>query len=182
MIGLGGALWSATRAFVGLQSSLDDIWEIHIDERSKLPAQRAKALAGIVLLGGAQVVSITLTALVNRAGLPDAGRVLLTVGAVAINIAVIAVLYRLMTSASPTWRDVAPGAVIAGIAYSLLQYAGTWIVESISDNAGETYGTFAIVLGIVTWLGFVAIATIMSAELNAAIVRRRPTEQQTIAD
>ena len=87
-----------------------------------------------------------------------------------------------MTSASPTWRDVAPGAVIAGIAYSLLQYAGTWIVESISDNAGETYGTFAIVLGIVTWLGFVAIATIMSAELNAAIVRRRPTEQQTIAD
>ena len=182
VIGLGGALWSATRAFVGLQSSLDDIWEIHIDERSKLPAQRAKALAGIVLLGGAQVVSITLTALVNRAGLPDAGRVLLTVGAVAINIAVIAVLYRLMTSASPTWRDVAPGAVIAGIAYSLLQYAGTWIVESISDNAGETYGTFAIVLGIVTWLGFVAIATIMSAELNAAIVRRRPTEQQTIAD
>ena len=182
VIGLGGALWSATRAFVGLQSSLDDIWEIHIDERSKLPAQRGKALAGIVLLGGAQVVSITLTALVNRAGLPDAGRVLLTVGAVAINIAVIAVLYRLMTSASPTWRDVAPGAVIAGIAYSLLQYAGTWIVESISDNAGETYGTFAIVLGIVTWLGFVAIATIMSAELNAAIVRRRPTEQQTIAD
>ncbi|NQY57736.1 MAG: YihY/virulence factor BrkB family protein [Ilumatobacteraceae bacterium] len=182
VIGLGGALWSATRAFVGLQSSLDDTWEIHIDERSKLPAQRGKALAGIVLLGGAQVVSITLTALVNRAGLPDAGRVLLTVGAVAINIAVIAVLYRLMTSASPTWRDVAPGAVIAGIAYSLLQYAGTWIVESISDNAGETYGTFAIVLGIVTWLGFVAIATIMSAELNAAIVRRRPTEQQTIAD
>ena len=182
VIGLGGALWSATRAFVGLQSSLDDIWEIHIDERSKLPVQRGKALAGIVLLGGAQVVSITLTALVNRAGLPDAGRVLLTVGAVAINIAVIAVLYRLMTSASPTWRDVAPGAVIAGIAYSLLQYAGTWIVESISDNAGETYGTFAIVLGIVTWLGFVAIATIMSAELNAAIVRRRPTEQQTIAD
>ncbi|MEM8619688.1 MAG: YihY/virulence factor BrkB family protein [Actinomycetota bacterium] len=182
LIGLGGALWSATRAFVGLQSSLDDIWEIDIDARSNLPAQRGKALAGIVLLGAAQVVSITLTALVNRAELPGSGRVLLTVGAVAINIAVIAVLYRLMTSASPTWRDVAPGAVIAGIAYSILQHSGTRIVKAISDNAGETYGTFAIVLGIVTWLGFVAIATLMSAELNAAIVRRRPTEQPAIED
>ncbi|MEM9516769.1 MAG: YihY/virulence factor BrkB family protein [Actinomycetota bacterium] len=173
IIGLGGALWSATRAFVGLQSSLDDTWEIDIDDRAKLPAQRGKALAGIVLLGAAQAVAILLTTLVNRAGLPGSGRILLTVGAVAINIAVIALLYRFMTSASPTWRDVAPGAVVAGVAYSVLQHFGATIVNQIADGAGETYGTFALVLGIVTWLGFVAIATIMAAELNAAIVRQR---------
>ena len=66
-----------------------------------------------------------------------------------------------------------PGALAAGIAFSLLQYFGTGIVKRITDNAGDTYGQFALVLGLVTWLGFLAISALMSAELNAALVRRR---------
>ncbi len=173
IVGLGGALWSATRAFTGLQSGLDDAWEIPVDDRASLPVKRGKALFGIVIMGGVQVVTISLTTIVNRAGLAQFSRVLLTIAAVLINIAVVALIFRIMTSASPTWRDVLPGAVVAGIAYSVLQHFGVRIVETITDGAGETYGTFALVLGIVTWLGFIAIATLMSAEMNAAIVRRR---------
>ena len=89
------------------------------------------------------------------------------------NIAVIAFMYRLLTAASPTWRDVWPGAIAAGIAFSVLQYFGSGIVRRITDNAGDTYGNFALVLGLVTWLGFLAISALMAAELNAALVRRR---------
>ncbi len=46
-------------------------------------------------------------------------------------------------------------------------------MKRITDNAGDTYGQFALVLGLVTWLGFLAISALMSAELNAALVRRR---------
>jgi uncharacterized BrkB/YihY/UPF0761 family membrane protein len=67
-----------------------------------------------------------------------------------------------------------PGSITAGVAFSLLQYFGTGIVRRITDNAGDTYGQFALVLGLVTWLGFLAISALMSAELNAAIVRRAP--------
>ena len=67
-----------------------------------------------------------------------------------------------------------PGAIAAGIAFSLLQYFGSGIVRRITDNAGDTYGQFALVLGLVTWLGFLAISALMAAELNAALVRRRP--------
>ena len=42
-----------------------------------------------------------------------------------------------------------------------------------TDNAGVTYGQFALVLGLVTWLSFLAIATLMSCEFNAALTRRR---------
>jgi uncharacterized BrkB/YihY/UPF0761 family membrane protein len=62
---------------------------------------------------------------------------------------------------------------MAGVLFSLLQHFGTRIVEQIQENASDTYGNFAIVLGLVTWLSLIAIATLMSAELNAAIVRRR---------
>ena len=55
----------------------------------------------------------------------------------------------------------------------MLHYFGPRLVETITKNASDTYGTFAIVLGLITWLGFVAIGTLMAAELNAAIVRRR---------
>ena len=47
VIGLGGALWAATKAFVGLQSALDDAWEVDVDDRDGLPVVRGKALLGL---------------------------------------------------------------------------------------------------------------------------------------
>ena len=66
-----------------------------------------------------------------------------------------------------------PGAIAAGIIYGILQHYATALVTRITNNASDTYGQFAIVLGLVTWLGFLAIATLMSAELNFSILRRR---------
>jgi uncharacterized BrkB/YihY/UPF0761 family membrane protein len=89
-------------------------------------------------------------------------------------------MYRFLTAASPTWRDVWPGAIIAGVLYTLLQYYGTDITRRIIQNSSDTYGQFAIVLGLVTWLSLLAIASIMSAELNAAIVRHRDGSLATV--
>ena len=59
-------------------------------------------------------------------------------------------------------RRVARRASSAGIAFSVLQYFGAGIVKRITDNAGDTYGQFALVLGLVTWLGFLAISALMA--------------------
>ncbi|HSM66624.1 MAG TPA: YihY/virulence factor BrkB family protein, partial [Ilumatobacteraceae bacterium] len=167
IIGLGGALWSSTKAFVAMQLAFDDVWEVHVDHRDALPKQRGKALLGILFIGGAQVGSIAIATLVSSAGLPNVGRILLVLATVAINVTMIAAMYRFLTAAEPTWSDVWPGAIVAGIVYTLLQHFGTMIVKSITDNASDTYGQFALVLGLVTWLSLLAIATIMSAEWNA---------------
>ena len=173
VIGVTGALWSSTKAFVGMQSAFDDTWEVSVDHRDPMPKQRGKALLGLLLIGSAQVASLAITTLVNSAGLPDVGRLALVATSLAINIAMIATMYRFLTAATPTWRDVWPGAIVAGAAYTLLQHFGTMIVRSITDNANATYGNFALVLGLVTWLSLLAIATIMSCEFNAALVRHR---------
>ncbi|MEM9749005.1 MAG: YihY/virulence factor BrkB family protein [Actinomycetota bacterium] len=173
IIGLGGALWSSTKGFVGLQGALDDIWEVHVDDRAKMPQQRGRALLGIAILGGAQVGNVVLANIVSQTNFPAVGDIAIIAGTVLINIVTIGAMYRFLTSANPTWTDVLPGAVIAGIVFSLLQHFGTAIVTRITENAGDTYGQFALVLGIVTWLGLVAITTLMCAELNAAIVRLR---------
>lgn len=173
LIGLGGALWSASKAFVAMQGAFDDVWEVEVDHRDAMPKQRGKALLGILFIGGAQVGTIVIATLVASAGLPNIGRILLVLATVAINITMIAAMYRFLTAAEPTWSDVWPGAIVAGIVYTLLQHFGTTIVRSITENASDTYGQFALVLGLVTWLGLLAIATIMSAEWNAALVRHR---------
>ncbi len=180
VIGLVGALWGATKAFAGLQAALDDVWEVEVDHRASLPVQRAKALLGILIIGGAQIASIALATLVNAAGLPNAGRVVLTVANVIVNIGVLGLMYRFLTAASPTWRDVWPGAITAGVLYTLLQYYGTDITRRIIQNSSDTYGQFALVLGLITWLSLLAIASIMSAELNAAIVRHRDGSLATV--
>ncbi|MGB0115125.1 MAG: YihY/virulence factor BrkB family protein [Ilumatobacteraceae bacterium] len=173
MIGLGGALWSATKAFVALQMAQDDIWEVDVDHRNAMPVQRGHALLGLVFIGAAQIGSLAIATIVEEADLPIGGRILLVAATVAINIATLAAMFRYLASASPTWRDVWPGAIAAGVIYTLLQHFGTAIVLRITEGAGETYGQFALVLGLVTWLSLLAITALMSAEFNAALVRRR---------
>lgn len=173
LIGLVLALWSATKAFVALQGAQDDVWEVHVDDRNALPKLRGKALLGLLIIGGAQIGSIVITTLVAAADLPNGGRFLLTAATVVINIAVIFAMFKYLVSASLTWRMVWPGAIIGGLAFTLLQQFGTMIVQRITNNAGVTYGQFALVLGLVTWLSLLAIATLMSCEFNAALHRRR---------
>lgn len=173
IIGLGGALWSATKAFASLHVAQDDVWEIPVDDRAPMPVQRGRALLGLLFVGAAQLAGLVVGTIVDQTSLPLGGRLLILAATVAINVGVLMGMFRYLTSADLAWRDVWPGAVAAGLVTTLLQHFGTGIVRRISDNAGETYGQFALVLGLVTWFSFLAIGAIMSAELNAALVRRR---------
>ncbi len=158
---------------MALQGAQDDIWEVDVDHRDAMHTQRGKALLGLLFIGVAQVGSVVITTLVNAAGLPGAGRIALLAATLTINISMLAAMFRYLTAAEPTWRDVWPGAVIAGLLYSALQYFGTGIVREITNNASDTYGQFALVLGLVTWLSLLSIAALMSTEFNAALVRHR---------
>lgn len=173
IIGLGGALWSATRAFVAIQLAQDDVWEIDVDHREAMPTQRGKALLGIIFIGFAQVCSLAIAAALSQLSLPIIGRILLLLTTVAINTVALAAMFRYLTSAEPKWGDVWPGAIGAGFVYTLLLQFGTLIVNQITDDARSTYGTFAVVLGLVTWMSLIAVSTLMCTELNAALVRRR---------
>ena len=170
-IGLGGALWGSMKAFVGLQSAYDDVWEIAIDGRANIVRKRLRALIGLAVIGGSQVATVTLAALVSHAGLPRLGQVALLVGGLAINVAVLGTMYRFLTSAATTWRRVWPGTLFAAVLFTVLQFAGTAVTTELLDSA-ETYGDFAGVLALLSWLSLHSTINLAGAELNAAIVRR----------
>jgi len=168
VIGLGGAMWASTKAFVGLQSSLDDSWEVDVDDRDGLPAQRAKALMGLTIVVISQIGTLTLSAIVSAADLPAFSNLGIVGATVVINIVVIAAMYRFLTSYPTTWKDVWLGAVFAGLAYTALQHFGTLIVQRLADTENEATATINTILGLITWLSLIGITVIMCAELNAA--------------
>ncbi len=171
IFGLLLALWSATKAFVALKGALDDIWEIDVDDRAGMHGQRVRALLGILILGGAQLATMAITVIVNSANVPVVADWALVFAGACINIGALLLIYRYLTDATPTWRQLLPGAVAGGIVLTAIQHFGTLIVASITENASDTYGQFALVLGLVTWLGLLAISALMAAEFNAARVR-----------
>ena len=165
-----------------MQLALDDIWEIHVDHRSGFAIQRLRALIGILIIGVAQIGSFAIKAVADHSVTGSLSRLLLTGLAIVVNIFIIAGIFRFLTTAKPTWREVLPGAVTAGVVFTVLQHFGSAIVQRITENAGETYGNFAIVLGLITWIGLLAITTLMCAEMNAALVWHRDGSLSKVQD
>jgi YihY family inner membrane protein len=173
IVGLGGALWASTKAFVGLQSALDDSWEVDVDDRDGLHVQRGKALLGIAIIAISQVGTLVIAGIVSAAGLPAFSDVALIGATVVVNIVVIAAMYRLLTSYPTTWGDVWLGAVFAGVVFTILQNFGTLIVTRFARNDNQALGTINTILGLLVWLSFIGITVVMCAELNAARTRLR---------
>lgn len=179
VVGLTLAIWGSLRAFVALQTALDDIWEIETG-RDNFVFQRLRALIGVGVIFLAQLGSVVLASLVSHAGLPRTGQFLLTVGGLVLNAAVVAVMYRYLTSRDTTWGLVWRGAVFTGVMFTALQLAGTIIVSRQSANANEIYGTFGAIITLAAWISLHGLVALIGAEINAAVERRR-REQEAAA-
>src|SRR6185437_5306502 len=71
-----------------------------------------------------------------------------------------------------SWRELFPGSVLAGAGFTLLTTLGTGLVQHQLKHTSDTYGAFASVIGIVTYLLLLATLTVYSAELNVVLHRR----------
>lgn len=169
IVGLLTVLWAALKAFNVLQMALDDVAEVHIDDRPNAVMVRVRSLLGIAVIGGAQVGAATLSVLVAQSRFDVTSRVLLIIATVAINIAALGATYRYLCSRPPSWRDVVPGAVLGGVGFSIVQYIGTSIVARAIAHASPVYGTFASVIGLMAWLSLHSMIALSGAELNAVV-------------
>ena len=180
VLGLLTSLWAGMRAFVGLQGSLDDILEIPLDHRSNGAIVRVHALVAIGGVGVSQIGTAVLSSIAGITNIAILGRISLMLISVSVNVFVLGVCYRWLCSRRQSWRNVLPGAVGAGIGFSALQFVGTAVVGRAIANASAIYGTFSVVIGLITWLSLLATMALLGAEANAALEGRR-REQASLA-
>ncbi len=174
-IGVSAAVWGSLKAFIGLQIAYDDTWEIDRDDRAGFVTLRTRALIGLAVIGAAQTATIAIAGIISQADLPRVGQILVVLGGLVINIGVAAAMYSFLTSSEPTWAMVWPGAIFTGVLYTIIQLAGTALLEEI--NKSEAYGEIGGVLGLLSWLSLHAIINLFGAEINAALDRLRRDDE-----
>ncbi len=79
--------------------------------------------------------------------------------------------FRVLTPKVIAIGDLIPGAMVAGVAWTVLQAGGTLVVGHFLKS-GSVYGIFAIVLSLLAWLYLVINVTVYAAEINVVRVRR----------
>jgi len=172
IVGLVGALWAGLGVVNAAQNAMNAVWDVPKVER---PTFVKRTIRGVAMLavGGALIV---LSGYLSGIGQSQAGvsivQALSIAGAFAVNVVLFASAFRILTTAEVSWRDVAPGAVIAAVAWTVLLLIGQWFVSSRIHGARSVYGTFAIVLGLLSWLYLASQVALYAAELNVVLKRR----------
>lgn len=78
----------------------------------------------------------------------------------------------MLTRRDVTFRDVLPGALLAGGAYFVLQLFSAVIISRYLSKAQGTYGSFATVITILWWFYLQAQITLLGAQLNVVLTER----------
>lgn len=177
ILGLVVTLWAGLKAFNMLQFALDDIAEVSLDDRPTIVRSRLRSLLGIAIVGGGQVAAAVLTGFVGVTGIAALSRFGLIVGAVLVNTAVLAASYRWLTMRPQSWRELAPGAILAGLGFATLQLVGTAYVARAITRASPVYGTFATVIALIAWMSLHSIVALLGAELNRALPMQRLADE-----
>jgi membrane protein len=167
-----GALWAGLRAMTAAQRALDEVWDVPMFERPNFLFSRLRGLALMALIGAGVLGSIVVSNVAAIVDVPGLGRLALFAGSIALNVAVVGCAYLVLTDLPLKVRHIWPGAIIGGVSYWLLQLAGSAIVRRVIDGAQGADGTFAVVIGLLTWLFLIAQVTLMSAEINVVWCRR----------
>jgi len=173
VVGLAGALWAGLGVTVALGRAFEEIGDVpRLEQRGVLKA-RLRGFLVLVVLGS---VLIALTVL---AGLAVGGRIgpwaerLGALGlALVANLAVFLAAFGLLTARPVRIPELLPGVTLAAIGALALQSAGGWYVERTVANASETYGTFALVIGLLSWFWLFSHLLLIAAEVNVVLRRR----------
>jgi YihY family inner membrane protein len=170
VIGLAGALWAGLGVTVALGTAFAEIWDVpRLEQPGGLKA-RARGLAVLAILG-ATLIAATLLARVGfgQGGSDAAERAAAVVGSVTVNLAVFLTVFALLTPAPRRIRDLLPGVGFAALAWLLLQSIGSLYVDHVIAEADATYGTFALVIGLLSWFWLASQLLLTAAEINVVL-------------
>ena len=170
-VSLVGLLWSATGLSQAGLFAMSEIWNLPGPERPDFAHRVLRSFAFLAVLAG----GLILTSALAGVGVSGAQGLQLSIvfGLLVLLISVGQYLlgFRVLTSGVVATRKLIPGAVVGGIAWTILQFVGGWLVGHELRGPSEVYGTFAVVIGLVAWMFLGVRVSIYAAELNTVVDR-----------
>jgi inner membrane protein YhjD len=173
VIGVLLALWAGMGCMQAAQDGMSEVWNVPRAEQPSFIAKRLRSLGTLLVLAAALVVGTAATQAVTLVpDLPGAARVAGIIVTTAINTGLFLVVFQVLNPERHPWRELLPGAVVGGVGYTILQAVGQWYVNRTVKGAADTYGTFAVVIGLLSWLYLLGQLLLFAAEVNVVAARR----------
>ena len=172
-LGIAAAIWAGMGVVLAAQNAMNHLWGVPMYRRPDFLRARLRALLLLLVLGGGLIASTALGGL----GTVGAGFALgWKLGAVALstalNFVLLWVAFRLLTVHDVSWRSLRGGAIAAAVTSTGLQLLGGYYVGHVVKGATNTYGTFALVIGLLSWIALSAQAMLFAAEANVVASKR----------
>ncbi len=170
-IGLIGLAWGSLGFTQAGQHAMAQVWNVPGVDRPGFFPRLARGASIIGVLGFGVIVTTALSGVgLFDSTNPALGGLTMLVSA-ALNVVISLAAYRLLTPRSVGSRDLLPGAVLFGLAWTVLQLVGGYLVSQRLQQSSEVYGTFAVVLGLLFWLFLAAQISLYAAEVNVVLAR-----------
>jgi YihY family inner membrane protein len=171
VVGAVGSLLSGIAVTLAAQDAFNTAYAVPKRERPNPIKARLRGLALLAVLGTLQLLAAGSTAVLAELG--GLGANVLGIGAgLLLNLLLFFAVFRLLTDRSVPTRHLRPGIVTAAVLWTVLLRFGGVYTEHVVQEAGNTYGTFAAVIGLLTWLYLGARVLVYSAEFNSVLTAR----------
>ncbi len=179
VVGLLALVWGSLGVAQVAQHAMAQVWNVPGARRPGFGARLLRSVLVLAVLALAIVGTAALTTVATLVPAGVAAPVLSTVLVVALNVALYWLAFRVLTPAEVETRDLLPGAIVGGIAWTALQLLGTLLVARQLQHTSELYGTFGVVLGLLFFLYLASQITVYAAEIN--VVRKRHLTPRSLA-
>jgi YihY family inner membrane protein len=166
IVGGTTALWAGLGVVQAAEVAMNTVWDIPRSEWPNFVFRRVRALGTLAVLGIGVIISSFVSGYGSSGVLPSALTAASWAFAVLVNLGLFTLSYQLLTAKDLRWRDVAPGAALAAVAWTALQAVGGYYLTHEIRSASDVYGTFALVLALLVWISLGAQVTLFCAEFN----------------
>ncbi|MFE9579597.1 YihY/virulence factor BrkB family protein [Nocardia sp. NPDC006044] len=168
--GIAVAAFGGLGVSVAVQNAMNVAWAVPVNQRPNPFMVRVRGLIGLLILGPL-ILAATVLSQVGAAWRIGFGFAwLLVLASVVVNAGLFAMAFKWAPVRSLSWRQVAPGAVVAAVAWQLLQRFGSIYVGQVVNQSSDTNGVFAVVLGLLGFLYLASCSVVLCMEINVVRV------------
>jgi YihY family inner membrane protein len=171
IVGLIVLTWGATGLAQAGLFTMEQVWNLPGPARPGYFQRLGRAVVFLAVLGFGVVVTTVLTSLGLYAHGPGALDVAGEILVGAVNLGMFFLSFRVLTPKGVPTRKLVPGAAAGGLAWTVLQALGTYVVGHLRET-DAAYGAFATVLVLLGWISLSVAITVYAAELNVVLARR----------
>jgi YihY family inner membrane protein len=166
VIGLVLLLYGALGVGRSAQSAMNAVWNIPYVHWPNVLFRHVRAIGVLALLVFSTIGSTVLTGFATLVAHGRIATVVLLFGSILLNFFLILAAFAVLTAQPIPWRDFVVGAALAAVFWQSLQTVGTWYIARGLQHESATYGFFAVVIVLLSWIYVAAQLFLLAAEVD----------------